>query len=170
MLHLLLGRHWLVRLPVDFVYQANASYYTTWMRHPHLGTTEQVQRFRSLLFTMQQPLWLTYTLPPGSSKRLEDFTYSDGDMADLITESIQEVDFIGVSGHIKFTDNGATQPNIVIEQQQGWSPYVIHIHPSLLLTATQPNIVIEQQQGWSPYALLYNVHSREAIHPSLLLT
>lgn len=55
----------------------------------------------------------------GSPKRLEDFTYSDIEMANLITESMQEVEFLGLEGYVKFDGSGGVSPNIAIEQQQG---------------------------------------------------
>ena len=54
-----------------------------------------------------------------SPRRLEDFQYADREMADLITESMEEVEFIGVNGHISFDDSGSMTPNLAIEQQIG---------------------------------------------------
>lgn len=41
-------------------------------------------------------------------------------MADLITQSLRDVEFLGMSGYIRFDEGGGVSPDIVIEQQQGW--------------------------------------------------
>ena len=50
---------------------------------------------------------------------MEDFTYSDIEMADLITESMKAVEFQGLAGYVKFDASGGVTPNVAIEQQQG---------------------------------------------------
>ena len=55
----------------------------------------------------------------GSSKRLSDFTYSDIEMADLITQSVDSVDFLGLQGRIKFDEGGGVSPPVAIEQMRG---------------------------------------------------
>ena len=55
----------------------------------------------------------------GSSQRLADFRYSDLNMADLITDSVKTVEFMGMGGYIKFDEGGGVRPNVAIEQMQG---------------------------------------------------
>jgi gamma-aminobutyric acid type B receptor len=55
----------------------------------------------------------------GSLKRLEDFRYSDIEMADLISNSVRKVFFNGISGHIEFDEYVATHPLIAVTQQIG---------------------------------------------------
>ncbi|ELT92412.1 hypothetical protein CAPTEDRAFT_123994 [Capitella teleta] len=62
---------------------------------------------------------LTKLIESGSSKRLEDFQYSDIEMADMITESMKEVEFEGLEGYVKFDESGGVTPNVAIEQQRG---------------------------------------------------
>ncbi|ELU02555.1 hypothetical protein CAPTEDRAFT_109334 [Capitella teleta] len=62
---------------------------------------------------------LTKLIEKGSPKRLEDFRYSDIEMADLISTSVSEVAFKGISGKIQFDETGSTHPLVVIQQQLG---------------------------------------------------
>ena len=73
--------------------------------------------------------YIIFLIKQGSPKRLEDFTYSDTEMADLITESMQEVEFLGLQGYVKFDATGGVTPNIAIEQQQGGQ--VVQFQPSI---------------------------------------
>ena len=40
-------------------------------------------------------------------------------MADMITQSMADVEFLGLQGYIKFDEDGGVNPNIAIEQQRG---------------------------------------------------
>ncbi|ELT96142.1 hypothetical protein CAPTEDRAFT_74442, partial [Capitella teleta] len=62
---------------------------------------------------------LSKLIDSGSNKRLENFVYSDIEMADLISESVREVSFDGISGHIQMDEYGATHPLIAVTQQLG---------------------------------------------------
>ncbi|ELT94990.1 hypothetical protein CAPTEDRAFT_215191 [Capitella teleta] len=62
---------------------------------------------------------LTTLIETGSKIRLEDFTYANENMADLISTSVSEVAFNGISGLIQFDETGSTHPLIVIQQQLG---------------------------------------------------
>ena len=55
----------------------------------------------------------------GSTKSLEDFHYSDMEMADLITKSLKETEFMGMGSYVKFDAGGGIRPSTVIEQQRG---------------------------------------------------
>ena len=61
-----------------------------------------------------------YVTLSGSGKRLEDFSYNDTEMADMMTHVLYDhVRFRGLSGWIDFDDHGNPPLDIVIEQQQG---------------------------------------------------
>ena len=55
----------------------------------------------------------------GHGKDLADFTYSDGDIGDVMTQSMASVDFLGVMGAMNFKHNGDPPRIIAIDQQQG---------------------------------------------------
>ncbi|ELT87738.1 hypothetical protein CAPTEDRAFT_22448, partial [Capitella teleta] len=55
----------------------------------------------------------------GFNKTLDEFTYSDKDINDLIIESMYEVEFVGVRGYTRFDKTGNPQGLITIRQQQG---------------------------------------------------
>ena len=49
-------------------------------------------------------------------------------MANLITQTMSEVDFLGLQGTVRFDDEGGVNPNIAIEQQRGKSLYTLCCH------------------------------------------
>ena len=55
----------------------------------------------------------------GINKTLDQFTYRDRDITELIVESFHEIDFIGVRGYTKFDESGNPSGFILISQQQG---------------------------------------------------
>lgn len=64
---------------------------------------------------------------PGSGKKLEEFSYTDLEMANMIHESMQEVQFQGMSSFVQFDETGSNNLNIQIEQQQGELPRIDEI-------------------------------------------
>jgi hypothetical protein len=45
-------------------------------------------------------------------------------MSDVITQCVDETNFVGLSGKITFNEKGTTSvPNIIIDQQQGRYPH-----------------------------------------------
>ncbi|KAK7491340.1 hypothetical protein BaRGS_00017441, partial [Batillaria attramentaria] len=55
----------------------------------------------------------------GSSKRLEDFTYEDKEMSDLIFDSLLNVSFMGVRGPISLDKNGDPIGFVRLDRMQG---------------------------------------------------
>ena len=55
----------------------------------------------------------------GHPKSLDEFEYSDGDIADIMTACMYNVSFLGITGQVKFDVSGEIQKNIRIEQVQG---------------------------------------------------
>ncbi|XP_070188876.1 gamma-aminobutyric acid type B receptor subunit 1-like [Littorina saxatilis] len=55
----------------------------------------------------------------GSSKGLEDFSYTDADMADLLYSSLLNVSFMGVRGPIGFDSNGDPVGLVKLDRVQG---------------------------------------------------
>ena len=55
----------------------------------------------------------------GSPKTIDQFDYSDGEMADMLTSCVRNLSFDGISGHIKFGYYGDPQKNIRLDQIQG---------------------------------------------------
>lgn len=64
-------------------------------------------------------VWKVKTVSIGHPTSLERFNYSDGDIGDLMTQSMREVDFQGVLGRMMFDDHGDPTRIIAIDQQQG---------------------------------------------------
>lgn len=52
-------------------------------------------------------------------KFLENFTYTDKEMADVVQEALKNTSFLGVTGPVSFTENGERIGYIQIEQLQG---------------------------------------------------
>ena len=59
-------------------------------------------------------------------KGLEDFTYSDKDMGDLILKNIWAQKFLGISGDLFFDENGDSPRDVVISQFRGRSHMSFH--------------------------------------------
>ncbi|XP_041350845.1 gamma-aminobutyric acid type B receptor subunit 1-like [Gigantopelta aegis] len=55
----------------------------------------------------------------GNSKRLEDFTYDDAEMGKMMRQSMQDLNFVGVKGHISFDENGDPVGTFSINRRQG---------------------------------------------------
>ena len=55
----------------------------------------------------------------GHPKSLDEFEYSDSDIADIMTACMYNVSFLGITGQVKFDVSGEIQKNIRIEQVQG---------------------------------------------------
>ena len=58
---------------------------------------------------------------PGSSKGLEDFTYTDQDLADLILTKMKKVQFMGLPGLIKFNENHDAVSSLFVRRTEGKS-------------------------------------------------
>ena len=56
---------------------------------------------------------------PGSSKGLEDFTYTDQDLADLILTKMKKVQFMGLPGLIKFNENHDAVSSLFVRRTEG---------------------------------------------------
>ncbi|XP_070548397.1 gamma-aminobutyric acid type B receptor subunit 1-like [Ptychodera flava] len=52
-------------------------------------------------------------------RRLEDFTYDNEDIANLLLQEIMKLDFTGASGKVKFDERYSRQSNVGIEQYRG---------------------------------------------------
>ena len=65
------------------------------------------------------PLYVDCFLSAGHPKPLEEFEYSDGDIGDLITQSMFDVDFEGILGPMSFDENGDPTRTVLLAQQQG---------------------------------------------------
>ncbi|XP_077989915.1 gamma-aminobutyric acid type B receptor subunit 2-like [Glandiceps talaboti] len=60
-----------------------------------------------------------------SHKNLEDFTYDDGEMANIILQALRNTSFHGVSGEVKFDANGDREGNLAIcQMRDGKSVYL----------------------------------------------
>ncbi|XP_077989914.1 gamma-aminobutyric acid type B receptor subunit 2-like [Glandiceps talaboti] len=58
-------------------------------------------------------------------KTLEDFTYDDGEMANIILQALRNTSFHGVSGDVKFDANGDREGNLAIcQMRDGKSVYL----------------------------------------------
>ena len=55
----------------------------------------------------------------GMNKTLDEVIYQDGHIHDLILQSFQEIEFIGLAGIAKFGSTGVGSATIEILQQQG---------------------------------------------------
>ena len=55
----------------------------------------------------------------GVNRSLEDFTYGDRAMYEVMMESMQEIEFIGLRGYTKFDTSGNPSGLLVISQQRG---------------------------------------------------
>ncbi|ELU15902.1 hypothetical protein CAPTEDRAFT_22430, partial [Capitella teleta] len=82
------------------------------------GDYHRLQTYDSIL-AIAMALNETNTRLILNGKLIEDFEYSDIEMADLLTESMRTLNFAGVNGHVAFDSSGSLMPEIVIEQQQG---------------------------------------------------
>ena len=61
----------------------------------------------------------THTICTGAGKKLEDFTYNDSEMAQLIYKTLLNVTFQGVRGQIAFDENGDIVGQIKFDRVQG---------------------------------------------------
>ena len=55
----------------------------------------------------------------GVNKSLEEFTYADKAMYNMMMESIHEIEFIGLRGYTKFDMSGNPSGLLIISQQRG---------------------------------------------------
>lgn len=60
-----------------------------------------------------------FSCRPGHPKSLEDFTYNDSDIGDVMLESMASVDFQGVLGRMMFDEHGDPSSITALDQQQG---------------------------------------------------
>ena len=58
-------------------------------------------------------------IPAGINKSLEQFTYLDMDIFQLIMDNFYEIDFIGIRGYTRFDKSGFPTGVTIISQQQG---------------------------------------------------
>lgn len=56
----------------------------------------------------------------GYNKTLDEFTYADYDINQLIISSMKEIEFVGIRGYTKFDANGDPSGIVEILQQQGF--------------------------------------------------
>lgn len=61
-------------------------------------------------------MWLCF---PGSSKGLEDFTYENSEMAQMLYNNLLQVSFTGVRGPITFDANGDPVGLVSVGRVQG---------------------------------------------------
>lgn len=57
----------------------------------------------------------------GINKTLDQFTYADYEINQLIIESMHEIEFIGIRGYTRFDENGDPSGIVEILQQHGES-------------------------------------------------
>ena len=61
----------------------------------------------------------TQLLLSSKGQRLEDFTYTNEMMGDLLLRSIWDVEFVGVKGDVFFDENGDSPREVQIFQYRG---------------------------------------------------
>ncbi|ELT90201.1 hypothetical protein CAPTEDRAFT_205658 [Capitella teleta] len=84
------------------------------------GSTFRILTYDSMIVAgLALNCTLTKLIESGSHKRLQDFSFNDLGMANMITDCVSNTSFSGLSGKITFNEAGSTQPNIIIQQQQG---------------------------------------------------
>ena len=64
-------------------------------------------------------MYLHFIFTIGHPKRLEDFQYSDKDIADIISSCLYNISFVGMLGHVKFERSGIPSKNVKLVQIQG---------------------------------------------------
>ena len=55
----------------------------------------------------------------GYNKTLDQFRYSDGDIGDIMKDCLASLNFMGVTGTVRFDETGEPLQNIRIQQVQG---------------------------------------------------
>ena len=60
------------------------------------------------------PLYVT-----GINKTLDQYSYTDSHISELIVESFHQTEFIGVRGYSRFDQSGETSGVVAFSQQQG---------------------------------------------------
>ena len=55
----------------------------------------------------------------GHSQSLDQFSYSDRDIADITTSCTRNVSFLGITGQVKFDITGEPLKNVKVDQIQG---------------------------------------------------
>ncbi|ELU15952.1 hypothetical protein CAPTEDRAFT_104199, partial [Capitella teleta] len=89
------------------------------------GSTFRILTYDSMIVAgMALNCTLTKLIESGSHKRLQDFSYKNLEMANMITDCVSNTSFSGLSGKITFNEAGSTQPNIIIQQQQDIGYYL----------------------------------------------
>ena len=56
---------------------------------------------------------------PGSQKTINQFDYSDREMADIMTSCVSNISFVGISGNVQFGYYSDPEKNIRLDQIQG---------------------------------------------------
>ena len=54
----------------------------------------------------------------GHNKSLDEFSYSDVDIGDIMTSCTRNVSYLGLSGHVEFDSSGEPRKNVKIDQIQ----------------------------------------------------
>ena len=54
----------------------------------------------------------------GHNKSLDEFSYSDVDIGDIMTSCTRNVSYLGLSGHVEFDSTGEPTKNVKIDQIQ----------------------------------------------------
>ena len=85
----------------------------------------------------------------GINKTLDEVTYQDGFIQDLILQSFQEIEFVGAKGYTKFGSSGKSSAIIEFLQQQG---NVQELYPK------QSNFIsyFEMEHGYQVYRISEN--------------
>ncbi|XP_072035545.1 gamma-aminobutyric acid type B receptor subunit 1-like [Amphiura filiformis] len=89
------------------------------------------------------------------NKSLEDFEYSDFQIANIINDNLIKVNFIGLNGHMSFNSDGTRSSNIAIRQVQ-YANGVHEWHDILKFSISTNNITVVEnetffwQKGFTP--------------------
>ncbi|XP_077991244.1 gamma-aminobutyric acid type B receptor subunit 1-like [Glandiceps talaboti] len=82
----------------------------------------------SVALTLNESMETLKTAPNLTSRRLEDFAYSDEKMKQVFIDTLNTLHFDGVSGPVSFTEKGDREGLINIEQLQNGKEVVVGIY------------------------------------------